>query len=537
LKFPRVARLVRLFGVTRAGRLQSMIEKNRACQPDSPLPVVPHERRLAILALLESELVARGIDYRTCLVSTKAYCAVNAAESTRLHYALTALAQSGSAGRLSAWPSAGYHYGSARDLEGLSVSVLEAADSIIVASPFEHGRLRVGRSGGVEVLLLEKLGAGLLARQRRALRVDWTAAFRDNRTPEDASQAPGAAMEVRQHALNGEPVDVVYSWVNSGDPDWIASYDEWAAREDQTLDSASNDLRYLDREELKYSLRSLWLYAPFVRHIYIVTNGQVPAWLNRSDSRIHVVSHKDLFPRAEDLPTFNSHAIEACLHRIPGLAEYFLYFNDDVLLGRETDANTYFTKAGLIKSRFSTTAPIPVARPDRFSTPTEWASYNASQVISRDFGLLFDRKLKHVPMPMKRSLLEEIEARYSAILDATRRSRFRSRTDIALPTMLAHFYGISTRKAVEWEHVPGEYLYADTGRADFDSKLAVAREGDATFLCMNATRFQDISLDQQASMLRSFFEERYPLASPFESSNNGSAMELQRMNSVGQRDN
>jgi hypothetical protein len=54
---------------------------------------------------------------------------------------------------------------------------------------------------------------------------------------------------------------------------------------------------------------------------------------------------------------------------------------------------------------------------------------------------------------------------------------------------------------------------------------------------MNATRFQDISLDQQASMLRSFFEERYPLASPFESSNNGSAMELQRMNSVGQRDN
>lgn len=84
----------------------------------------------------------------------------------------------------------------------------------------------------------------------------------------------------------------------------------------------------------RYSLRSLEVNAPWIRHIYIVTNGQVPAWLDTSNPRVSIIPHHLIFPNRSVLPTFSSLAIEFNLHRIPNLSETFLYFNDDVFLGR-----------------------------------------------------------------------------------------------------------------------------------------------------------------------------------------------------------
>lgn len=84
----------------------------------------------------------------------------------------------------------------------------------------------------------------------------------------------------------------------------------------------------------RYSLRSLEANAPWIRHIYIVTNGQVPSWLDTSNPRVSIVPHDAIFANRSVLPTFSSLAIEFNLHRIPGLSETFLYFNDDVFLGR-----------------------------------------------------------------------------------------------------------------------------------------------------------------------------------------------------------
>ena len=108
-----------------------------------------------------------------------------------------------------------------------------------------------------------------------------------------------------------------------------------------------------------------------------MTSGQRPAWLPHDTERIRVVTHAEIFPDPSVLPTFNSHAIEACLHRIPGLAERFIYFNDDVFLGRETRVEDFFTQAGLIKSRYSPTAFVTSDRPSADAIPTDWASYNA----------------------------------------------------------------------------------------------------------------------------------------------------------------
>lgn len=83
----------------------------------------------------------------------------------------------------------------------------------------------------------------------------------------------------------------------------------------------------------RYSLRSLEVNAPWIRNIYIVTNGQVPTWLDTSNPRVKIVTHKEIFTEQNALPTFSSPAIELNLHHIPGLSDYFIYFNDDVFLG------------------------------------------------------------------------------------------------------------------------------------------------------------------------------------------------------------
>ena len=76
------------------------------------------------------------------------------------------------------------------------------------------------------------------------------------------------------------------------------------------------------------------MHAPWIRHVYLVTAGQIPHWLNLDTPHLTVVTHEEIFPNKSDLPTFSSPAIEAHLHRIPGLSEKFLYLNDDVFFGQ-----------------------------------------------------------------------------------------------------------------------------------------------------------------------------------------------------------
>jgi hypothetical protein len=119
-------------------------------------------------------------------------------------------------------------------------------------------------------------------------------------------------------------------------------------------------------------------------------------------------------------------------------------------------------------------------------------------------------------MAMKRSVLYEIEERYADLVSKTRAARFRSHKDLAVTGSLAHFYGVSTGRAVDWEHQRGEYIYIDTGWADFEARLAAMDHSDATFFCLNATRHADVPLDQQEILLKQFLDESYPVPTPYE---------------------
>nr|XP_012153616.1 PREDICTED: N-acetylglucosamine-1-phosphotransferase subunits alpha/beta isoform X2 [Megachile rotundata] len=88
------------------------------------------------------------------------------------------------------------------------------------------------------------------------------------------------------------------------------------------------------------------MYAPWVRHVYIVTNGQIPSWLDMDNPRLTLITHEDIFLNKSDLPTFSSPAIESHIHRIPGISDKFLYFNDDVMLGAEVWPEDFVTQVG-----------------------------------------------------------------------------------------------------------------------------------------------------------------------------------------------
>ena len=83
-----------------------------------------------------------------------------------------------------------------------------------------------------------------------------------------------------------------------------------------------------------------------MRHIILVTNGQLPSWLNTSHPRIRIVTHAMIFPNTSHLPTFSSPAIESHLHRIPNISQKFIYFNDDVMFGRPVFPDVFWTPSG-----------------------------------------------------------------------------------------------------------------------------------------------------------------------------------------------
>jgi len=115
--------------------------------------------------------------------------------------------------------------------------------------------------------------------------------------------------------------------------------------------------RFEDNEELRFSLRSIEKFAPWLHHVYIVTNGQIPAWLNMDNPRLTIVTHKELFINESHLPTFSSPAIESHIHRIPGLSSKFIYMNDDVLFGKEVWPDDFYTAAG--GQKVYLTWPVP----------------------------------------------------------------------------------------------------------------------------------------------------------------------------------
>jgi hypothetical protein len=238
-------------------------------------------------------------------------------------------------------------------------------------------------------------------------------------------------------------IDWVFTWVNGLDPDWQEMYKKYAP-EVQT--DASDGSRFEHRDDLMFALRSLDEYAPWIRRIHVVSNCKPPTWLNVDSPKINWVWHEDLFD-AEDLPTFSSHAIETTLHRIPGLAEHFVYSNDDFYLARRACPEDFFASNGTCLTKFegwgTVNGEVVEGDPDYLN-----AARNSGKLLLDDFGGWPVSLHTHSPQSLRVSVLEEMEGRYGEDFRRTRSSRFRSSSDIAVSGFLFHHYAYATGRGV-----------------------------------------------------------------------------------------
>ena len=137
-------------------------------------------------------------------------------------------------------------------------------------------------------------------------------------------------------------IDFVMPWVDGSDPAWREEFLKYRALQAPQGEPAcdtgtaagavdASEERYRDWDTLRYWFRGVERFAPWVNRIHFITWGHLPAWLDTAHPKLHVVRHADYIP-SPYLPTFNSCPIELNMHRIEGLAEHFVYFNDDTFL-------------------------------------------------------------------------------------------------------------------------------------------------------------------------------------------------------------
>lgn len=136
--------------------------------------------------------------------------------------------------------------------------------------------------------------------------------------------------------MRKDTIDFVLIWVDGNDPKWQTIFMKYKEN-----DGDKRPLRFRDMGTLRYWFRGVEKFAPWVNKVYFVTCGQRPNWLNTANPKLVCVRHDEFIPE-KYLPTFSSHTIEFNLHRIPGLSEQFVYFNDDMFLIRETYRKDFF---------------------------------------------------------------------------------------------------------------------------------------------------------------------------------------------------
>ncbi len=261
--------------------------------------------------------------------------------------------------------------------------------------------------------------------------------------------------------MHEQSIDFVLIWVDGSDPAWQAEKQRalqtpevQAAIACGLLDVHSS--RYRDWDNLRYWFRGVEKFAPWVRTVHFVTWGHVPAWLNQEHPKLHIVRHEDYIPK-EYLPTFNANPIEVNFHRIEGLAEQFVFFNDDFFLTAPTQPEDFF-KNGLPRDALSE-SPLACEVPQiwnyvRMNSTTflnrhfkrresqrrlrgKWFSPRVPRDLVKNLALgllrrddIFGLGIHHLPQPMLKSTVQKLWELEPEWLSQTSSHKFRDARDL-----------------------------------------------------------------------------------------------------------
>ena len=327
-------------------------------------------------------------------------------------------------------------------------------------------------------------------------------------------------------------VDFVYTWVDGSDPKWLAlkraamhELDGSSVRDDATM-----NMRFQDREELRYSLRSLEMNAPWVRKVHIVVCcNQKPAWMNLNHPKLNIVQHEDIFPwhLQSALPTFNSFAIESFVDRIPDLAENFVLMNDDFFIGSPVDKSTFYSFDGYPKVAFqddwfqdwSTCRHNLVGQSAKHSYL--WAALNVYRLCDAAFGHEARHLVLHEAYPLTKSLYAKAKKIFPKEFGSTGGRQFRSPKDI-IPHFLALFVGFHDGTAIKLgkaEFPRNTIVQIGDDLEENRRNMETIEKGHFKLFCLGDMLSDNApfsKVEQVTNMLKAWMGRRFPEPSGFE---------------------
>ncbi|KQO64846.1 stealth conserved region 3 domain-containing protein [Curtobacterium sp. Leaf261] len=308
------------------------------------------------------------------------------------------------------------------------------------------------------------------------------------------------------------PIDIVFSWVDGN------AIEYQRARQAQQAGAVLGEgddapARFRQIDELKYALRSVHTFAPWIRQIYIATDSPTPAWL-ADHPKVRVVRSEEFFADPSVLPTHNSQAVESQLHHIPGISEHFIYSNDDMFFGRLVDPSMFFSPGSISKFILSTTR-IGLGRNSQERSGFENSARVNRQLLQQRFGAVTTRHLEHAATPLRASVLSEMEHEFAAEFAKTAASRFRAADNISVTNSLYHYYALMTGRAIVQENAVVDYIDT-TMVAGLQSLSDLLRRRNADFFCLNDGSFPEVSDDERTARVTDFLEKYFPFPAPWE---------------------
>lgn len=326
-------------------------------------------------------------------------------------------------------------------------------------------------------------------------------------------------------------IDFVILWVDGADPEWQKEKNHWSPGADKSATAAN---RFRDWDNLRYWFRSVEKCTPWVRKIHFVTCGHLPPWLKEDNPRLHIVKHSDYMP-AEALPTFSCNPLELNMHRIPDLAEHFVYFNDDMFVLREIPRTFFFNECGYPCDRAIQTALQPdgsslfgmrsadVSLINRhFSKRACWRqnwrkylSFHYGRELYRNVALFPWEKFTgfyddHLPIAYRKETLKNVWSEEFDYLQSMNGRRFRQKDDL---TNWVFRY---------WQYAQGTFapcaprgkfieLSAAGSAAVAAAQISAARD---PMVCLNDS--DPVDFESAKATLISAFEKLFPEKSSFE---------------------
>lgn len=303
------------------------------------------------------------------------------------------------------------------------------------------------------------------------------------------------------------PIDLVYLWVNGSDPRWQHDFYTYIRLDNPDRTFSTGKERFIEHDELRYALRSAYQYVPWIHTIYIVTNGQVPHWLDINHPQIRIISHKQIMPETA-LPTFNSYALETRIHLIPNLTNLFLFSNDDFYFLQRVGPSFFFT---------SNWFPIVRSSDMKFTRKAAESSQYCRNIIysvnlfSGRFGPSKLFEPVHTISSYRKDDFLECANLFPNDFNRTTYSRFRSERSVH--RSIVSYYSIKAHSAVYIPYSKSKYdaLYMTISSKKHMKESLIKHR--PKMICVNDT---PLVLEKDRIGLREFLSELFPVPGPWE---------------------